>query len=288
MNYLKSLFAICCFMAALVAGCGSSSSTTTGPANVNGVFADAPVVGMTYSCGSYNTVTGAGGSFTCSSGSTVTFAIGGITICKATVQAVMTPVSCAQATNASANASTPSVVAVAQFLLSINTTPATPPASPTTITITSAELTAATSQSLDFSAATQAQLLAAVVAATGNAGATLANAAYAQMELASTVVGTLVGNFSGTFMSTNPVGVSGTWTLAIAADGTVTGNAVTTMGGNGGGSITGSLTMGTTYAGTAGSSATWTGTLDTSKSPNVFSGTWTDGTTMGTFTGTKM
>ena len=292
MNHLKSPFAICCLVAALVAGCGSSSYSPSsgGPGSINGTFADAPVVGMTYSCGGYNTVTGAGGSFSCPSGSTVTFTIGGITICKATVQAVMTPVSCAQATNASANASTPSAVAVAQFLLSINTTPATPPASPTAITITPAEITAAASQSLDFSTATQTQLLAAVVATTVGAGASpggftlggiLVNAADAQMELASTVVGTLTGNYVGTYTGS----ISGNWTATIASDGTVSGLAGDSMSSHH--QISGSLTSGTTYSGFAGT-ATWTGSLNTSTSPVLFGGTWTDGgMAHGTFTGTK-
>ena len=290
MRFQKSLFAMCCLMAALVAGCGSSSyspsSGSSGPTSMNGAFVDAPVVGMTYSCGSYsNQVTGAGGSFSCPSGSMVTFSIGGITICKAPVQAVMTPVSCAQANgNASASASTPSVYELAQFLLSINTTPASPPAFPTTITITPAEITAAASLSLNFSTATQTELQTAVTAING---ATLVNATYAQNALTITVVAAVAGSYAGTYAGTGAAsGTSGTWSVTIASNGTVSGTATDNT--NKMFTVTGSLTSGTSYAGTSGS-ANWSGTVDTSKSPYTFSGNWTNGSiASGTFTGTKM
>lgn len=177
MDHLKSLFALCCFMAALVAGCGSSSYSPSsgGPGSINGTFANAPVVGLSYSCGSYSTVTGAGGGFSCPSGSSsVTFKVGGITICTAPPQTMMTPVSCAQATDSTANASTPSVVAVARFLLSINTTPGS------TVTITPAELQAAANQTLSFSnpTPTDAELFFAV--RTINPGAMLVSIPTAQ------------------------------------------------------------------------------------------------------------
>jgi pectate lyase len=93
------LIALCCIVTTLLAGCGSSSHITnpspSTPTNINGIFADAPVVGLSYSCGSTSDVTKAGGAFTCPASSTVTFKIGGITICSAPAQAFMTPVSCA-------------------------------------------------------------------------------------------------------------------------------------------------------------------------------------------------
>ncbi len=52
MRNQKSLFAMFCIMTILLASCGSSSkptstTTTTTTVNTNGVFADAPVVGLT-------------------------------------------------------------------------------------------------------------------------------------------------------------------------------------------------------------------------------------------------
>ncbi len=267
----RILFAMFWVLATLLAGCGSSSS---GAPDVNGVFADAPVVGLGFSCGGQKGVTASGGAFTCPGLSTVTVTVGGVTVCSAPVQKFMTPVSCAQATNSSASTATPSVVGVARFLQSISTTPA----SSGTLTVTSTELTNAAGLTLNFSTADDATLLAAVVTTTGNPGATLVDAATAQAQLASVVIGSVVGNFSGTFSGAE----SGTWTMAIASDGSVSGTGTPTSGSPV--TISGHLVSGTQYSGTAGT-ATWTGNVDTSKSPMVFSGTWTDGAETGTFTG---
>jgi hypothetical protein len=271
MKNQKILFAVCCLMATLVAGCGSSSAPPG--ASINGVFADAPVVGLSFACGTQKGVTGAGGTFTCPAGSNVTFSVGGITVCTAPVLAKMTPVSCAQANGTpSASAATLSVLAVARYVISISTTPGSSGA----LTITSSELQAAAGLTLNFSTATDADLLAAVTATTANPAATLVDSATAQAELTNTVVGAIVGNYTGTFSGSS----SGTWTAAIASDGSVSGTAT----GSNTVTVSGSLVAGTQYSGTAGS-ATWTGTVDTSKSPNVFSGTWTNGSDSGTFTG---
>jgi hypothetical protein len=183
----------------------------------------------------------------------------------------MTPVSCAQASgNPSADASTPSVVATAQFVISIGTPVGTAPGSLSTLTITSAELQAATGMNLDFSTATQGQLQTAVT--TVNPGQTLVGPSVAQTELTGTVASNVAGNYSGNYGG----GDSGTWTLTVDSSGNVSG---TFTNSKGTGSISGTLVSGTTYAGTA-SSATWTGTVNTSKSPTtgkgsyLFSGTW--------------
>jgi hypothetical protein len=286
MRNQKSLFAIFCIVTILLAGCGSSSkptsttTTTTTTVNTNGVFADAPVVGLTYTCGTQNAVTGAGGAFTCPAGSNVTFSVGGITLCTAPVQAFMTPVSCAQTKDPTANAATPTVVAVTRFLMSISTTPA----SSGTMTITSAELQAAANLTLDFSTATDTQLLTAVDAV--SPGAALVDPTTAENEIANTVNTAFAGNYAGTYSG----GDTGTWTLTIASDGSVTGTATNSKSQVV--NVLGSFVSGTIYSGTAGGSATWTGTLDTSKAPAVFSGTWnnpnaTPNPVSGTFTGTK-
>ena len=273
-----------CFVlvAVLLAGCNSSSynsgSGTT--SNVKGVFADAPVMGVSYTCGTTSGTTGAGGSYSCPYGSTsVTFSVGAVTLCSAAPQAFMTLVSCAQATNPSANTSTPSVLALAQFLISISTTPA----SSGGLTITSAELTAAANLSLNPTTATQAQLQTAVTAV--DPGATLVTPAVAQTELNGTVTGGAAGSYSGSF--TGNAGDSGTFTVTVASTGTVSGTFTDTKNSQTG-TISGALVNGTEYSGTAGSS-TWTGSVNTAVTPNTFSGTWSNsgssGTETGTFTG---
>jgi hypothetical protein len=263
---------------------GSPSGNNPVP-SVNGVFADAPVVGLSYSCGSTTGVTQAGGAFTCPANSIVKFTVGGVTICNATPQAVMTPVSCAQASgNPSADAATPSVVATAQFLISIGTPTGTAPGTLSTLTITSAEIQAASGLNLDFSTATQTQLQAAV--STVNPGQTLASATTAQSELTGTVATNVAGSYSGTYSGTT----SGTWTVTIDSSGNVSGTA-TDINKSGTVSVLGALLNGTTFSGSAGS-ASWTGTVNTSKSPTtgkgpyLFSGPWTNTSSgdSGTFT----
>lgn len=279
MKNQKFVLALCCIVTTFIAGCGSSSKSSS---NVNGVFADAPVAGLSYSCGSTTGVTGTGGAFTCPQKSTVTFTVGGVTICNAPAQAFMTPVSCAQANgDPSANASTPSVVATAQFVISIGTTTGTTPGSLSTLTITSAELQAASGLSLDFSTATQAQLLTAVN--TVNPGQTLASASTAQNELTGTVATNVAGSYSGSYSGSD----SGTWTVTIDTSGNVSGTSTSSK--NGTATISGALVSGTTFSGSAGS-ASWTGTVDTSKPPTtgkgpyLFSGSWTNTSGSGSFT----
>jgi hypothetical protein len=135
--------------------------------------------------------------------------------------------------------------------------------------------------SLDFSTATQADLQTAV--STVNPGQTLASPSTAQNELTGTVAANVAGSYSGSYSGNN----SGTWTVTIDASGNVSGTFTDTV--NGTGPISGALVNGTTFSGTAGN-ASWTGTVDTSKSPTtgkgpyLFSGAWTNGSGSGTFT----
>jgi hypothetical protein len=278
MKTFEFKFSICLLALALLpfAACGGGTrSNNSNSSSVNGVFADDPVVGLSYSCGSTTGVTTAGGAFTCPSSSTVTFTIGGITVCSAPVQAFMTPVSCAQANgNPAADASTPSVIATAQFIISIGTPAGTVPGSLSTLTITTAEIQAASGLSLNFSTATQGQLQTAVT--TVNPGQTLASASTAQNQLTGTVATSVAGSYSGAYSG----GATGTWTVTIDSSGNVSGSFNDSK--NGTGSISGALVNGTTFSGSAGSAA-WTGTVDTSKPPTasgkgpyLFSGSWTN------------
>ena len=291
MKIQKFVLALCCIAAMFIAGCGSSSTSSSSvSSNISGVFADAQVVGLSYSCGGTTGVTQTGGAFTCPKNSTVTFTVGGVTICSAPAQAFMTPVSCAQASaDPSANASTGSVVATAQFVISIGTPVGTAPGTLSTLTITSTEIQNAAGVSLDFSTATQAQLTAAVD--TVNPGQSLVSAATATNELTGTVVTNEAGNYSGSWSGCSGE-CSGTWTVTVDTSGNVSGSFAKTSGSGGGtGTISGNLVSGTTYSGTAGNS-TWTGNVNTAQPPTtgtgpyLFSGTWTDTTqgTSGTFT----
>jgi hypothetical protein len=272
------LLAITLALTTLLAGCGDDNDSSA-PATTNGTFADAPVDGLAYECGGPTAVTANGGAFSCPTGNTVTFSVGGIIVCSQTVQALITPLSCVQETDPTANTSTPAVVAVAQFLQSIDTTPGTG-----TLTITPAEQDAAAELTLDFETATQNDLQAAVTAI--SPGATLVDAATAEAELTNTVLAAITGDYSGTWMGTgDSSGISGTWSITIGSDGSVTGTASDGQGGSD--DVSGTLVSGTTYSGTAGG-AEWTGKLDTSKTPAEFSGSWNDSgsDTSGTFTGT--
>ncbi len=264
MKNQKCLLALCCIVPMLMAGCGSPKHTTTTPQNVSGVFADAPVEGLSYSCGSTSDVTKTGGAFTCPAKSTVTFKIGGVTICSAPAQAFMTPVSCAQANwDPSANASTPYVVATAQFVISIGTPTGTTPGTLSALTIRSAELQAAAGVSLDFTTATETDLQSAVD--TVNPGQTLCTPTAAQTELTDTVTGNVAASYSGSYSGD----ATGTWQVTIDSSGNVSGTFNDSV--NGTGPVSGTLVNGTTYCGTAGN-ADWTGTVDTSKDPTTGKG----------------
>jgi hypothetical protein len=283
---MKNVFTTCVIVTALsIVGCGggSSSSSTTGTQGAQEVFADAPVVGVTYACGGQTGVTGAGGVFHCAAGSTVTLSVGGVTLCSAPAQPFMTPLSCAQATDPSSNTSTPAVLAETQFLMSISTTPA----SSGTLTITPGELQQAANVTVDFATVSQSTLLADIDAIAGGT-AQLVAPTIAQNEINSTVGNAVAGSYSGTYTG-GTQSTSGTWTATIGSDGSVSGTAT---GGGQTRTVAGQFTFGTEYSGTAvisGDSASWTGIMDTSKTPDVFSGIWTDpvDAASGTFTGTK-
>jgi len=291
MKIQKFALALCCIVTMFVAGCGSSSksgTTTTTTSNINGVFADAPVVGLSYSCESTTGVTGTGGAFTCPKSSTVTFTIGGTTICSAPAQAFMTPVTCAQANgDPTANASTPSVVATAQWVISVGTPAGTTPGTLTTLTITSAEIQAAATVTLNFSSDTiQSDMLTAL--AKVNPQQSLISQTAATLELAGTINTNAAGTYSGTYSG----GDTGTWTVTVDNFGNVSGSYTSNSGSGGTGTISGNFDSGTTYSGSAGENGAWTGNLNTSQPPTtgtgpyLFSGTWTNtkNDATGTFT----
>ena len=199
----------------------------------------------------------------------------------------MTPVTCAQANgNPSANASTPSVVATAQWVISVGTPAGTAPGSLTTLTITATEIQNAANVTLNFSSDTiQSDMLTAL--ATVNPQQSLISQTGATDELAGTINTNAAGTYSGTYSGSD----TGTWTVTVS-NGSVSGSYTSTSGSGGTGTISGSFDSGTTYSGSAGQNSSWTGNLNTSQGPTtgtgpyLFSGTWANsknGAT-GTFT----
>jgi len=293
MKNVRSLFAIGCVMSTMIAGCGGGGgggghstppAPTPAPTTATGVFVDAPVAGLTYSsvnaAGNASTTgaTGQNGNFTYVAGGTVTFSVGGIVLGTAPALPVMTPITLALVANPTANASSTSPVTMCRLLASISSTPL----SSGQLTITPAMNAAAAGLTVDFSTVTDAAL--ATIAQTISPGATLVDAPTCANHLANSVYTAFAGNYGGTFSGG---GVSGTWTLTIAAGGTVSGTAINTSN-NSQAAILGALASGTTYTGTAGG-VDWTGNLDITKSPVVFSGTYVDASNSsitGTFTGT--
>lgn len=260
----------------LLAGCGGGSDTggASTPTNVTGKFVDATVVGIAYKCGTSTTVSGlttASGEYTCPSGQAVAFYVGDILIGQVSSPlAVITPL---DMVGAGATPSHTTVANIVRFLMSISSTdPATG-----TITIDPAVMTAAAGKTADFTAASASVLD--TLIPTLKPGATIYTSAQAAAHVSASILGLFAGNYAGTYSGT----YSGGWTVTIAADGTVSGQA---SGALVSGAMTTTLSTGSTYgfAGTAGGTP-WVGTLNVSS--KVFSGTWNDGAgSSGTWTGT--
>ena len=281
----KSLCVMFCVAAILTISCGGGSG---GGSNVTGgVFQDDPVVGLTYTCGGQTGITGTGGTFSCPTGSTVSFSVGGITLCTAPAQPFMTPLSCVQANDSSANTATASVVAMARFLQSINTTPGTG-----VLTITASELQAAANLTLNFATATDAQLQTAVSAI--DPGATLVTASAAQNALTTMVNAANAGTYSGTWQLVSPQNANGNWSFTTDSNGVIVSSSFAEISFPNvvvfSGTISGSFVSGTTFNGTSSNGWAWTGSLDTSKPPAAFNGGFSaNGFTLisGSATGTR-
>jgi hypothetical protein len=188
----------------------------------------------------------------------------------ASAQAVVTPL---DLVGSGATASSPKVVNIVRFLMSISSTAA----ASGTLTIDTAVATAANASEIDFTQDAPANLDT-VIAAVKPLGATVATGSEATAHMLSSIKSLFAGSFSGSFGGSS----AGTWSLTIDSQGAVTGTA--TDGTNGTFPVTGAMATsvgtGSTYAFTGtGGGYSWAGTLN--MSTRNFSGTW-DG---GTFTG---
>ncbi len=107
----------------LLNGCGGgSSSSNNSNASIlvaSGKFIDAPVEGMKYLSGAQTGLTGANGEFSYEVGKSVIFSVGGVVVGNAPGAAVITPMDLVKAAypGTSVTVDTPSVVRIAQFLL---------------------------------------------------------------------------------------------------------------------------------------------------------------------------
>lgn len=274
-------------LALALAACGGRSSS--GPVPASGKFIDGPIEGLGYDTGSTSGVTGAGGIYTYYPGNEVRFFIGNIDLGTVLAQPVVSPLHLYPG----ANASSPQVVRMSRFLLSIGTL--NPDNS---ITIPPAVFDAAmrvAPVSL-ITLTDDAQLEALVKAVKGNA-ATLVTEAEAISHLTSSLLNEYQGTYQGVFNGI--VGDSDrSWVLVISPDGTVTGygsNKVEVDVNHDGvrelvnESITGTLTNVTDFNATARGGCMLTGNLN--PATGVLSGTWaipnSNPRVSGTFSGRK-
>ncbi|GGY21540.1 cytochrome c peroxidase [Paludibacterium paludis] len=102
-------------LAGLLAACAGGGGSTSGQP-LTGTFVDAPVSGLTYDTPTQHGTTTAAGEFRYLPGETVTFRIGQLELGAASASAVLTPLDLTRA----ANADDPSVVRMAQLLLTLD------------------------------------------------------------------------------------------------------------------------------------------------------------------------
>lgn len=218
-------------------GGGSSSPTATTAKTATGRYADGPVVGLGYSSGSQSNTTGADGSFVYEVGNTVKFFVGDVVIGETSAGAIITALHLVPGSDAS----TPQVVNIMRFLLSIGSVDQ----NTGVITISPEVFNAAKGKTLNFATATDDELLALVKLLTNNNNAVLVDAATATAKLAKVIYKEFGGTYSGTFTGSAS---STTWELTIdRATGAVTG------GGTDGAleTISGSMKNGVFFSGEA-------------------------------------
>ena len=157
--------------AATFVGCGSSSGTTTATGTKVGYFVDAPVEGLTYSCGGRTGTTGSDGGFRYNDGETCTFTVGGITVGSVAVPSdgIVTPQDIAGVSRSDTSNGT--VTKIAQFLQSLSDSSG------------NIKISAETAQKLANTSGSVASIDVATVAST--VGKTVVDMGVAQSRLAS-------------------------------------------------------------------------------------------------------
>lgn len=258
----------------ILSACGGGGGTAGGT-SFTGKFIDAAVSGMAYRCGSSSTTSGtttATGEYTCSTGQAVAFYVGDILIGSvSSATAVVTPMDLVGTT---AGPTTPAVMNIVRFLMSISSTDPTTG----TLTIAPAVAAAAAGKTADFS--TGGAALDSLITTVRPTATKVYTTAEATTHITSSIKGLFAGSYAGTYAGSS----SGKWSITIAADGSVSG---TSDNGAVTGTMATSLSTGATttygFSGSAGG-IPWTGGLNVST--KVFSGTWNGGAdSSGTFTG---
>lgn len=256
----------------MLTACSGGGGGGGGSGTATGKFVDGPVAGLGYRSGGNTGITGADGSFTYEAGKTVTFFVGSIVLGEAAASGVVTPLHLVPGSNLS----TPQVVNIARFLLSVGSVdPAT-----LTITIPAVVTSAANGTSINFAAATETEMLALVQLVTQNPSALLVDEKTAIDHLSHCLYQEYAGTYTGTFTGPAP---SNGFEFTISANGEVTGRGINPDNEM----ITGNLTNGTQFNGVASGGCLLTGTLDVLT--GVLSGTWknADEPASGTFSGKR-
>ena len=218
MNKLTFVLPAMACLGMMLAACGSDNNDDD---LGSGIFSDSPVGGLSYVSGQTTGVTNAEGQFSYEAGGSVTFSIGDITLGTTSGAKVITPV---ELVSGATDETHPSVTNIARFLQTLDDD-ATPSNG---ITITSNVMDLAVGKSMDFSLSiadfennTNVQTIVAELTAATTAGArSLVSTEQAQAHFKNTLISFLVGNYTGTFSG----GDTGSFSLTINSDGTLSGN----------------------------------------------------------------
>jgi len=282
-NHFKLIFL---FLALTITACGGGGGGSTTPtATVSeGKFIDSAVEGMTYTSGAQSGLTDATGLFSYETGKTVTFSIGDIVIGTVSGTAIVTPVQLI----ANATDQTNTVVTnIVQFLMTIDDDH-----DPSNgIKITQAIRDAAVGLTIDFTLAdfdtnsNVSSVVDTLTTASTLGNQVLVTNAAAQTHLGDSLFSLLTGTYAGTFAGSD----TGTWTITIATNGTISGTGSSATGASlvFSGSIVTSGSITASSSGGSSSGSTWSGTINIAT--GGVSGNWSlSGTGLtGTYTGSK-
>lgn len=249
-------------------GGGGGGNSPDNNATQSGVFIDSPVEGLSYASATLNGTTDADGTFSYETNETVTFSIGDITLGSTSGAAVITPV---DMVNGATSETDPVVTNIARFLQTLDDD-----GNPDNgIMISNTVSNLAAGKNIDFMLSTSdfenngnVQTVIADLTASTSAGArTLVTATQAQTHLNGSLIALLSGNYSGSFSG----GDTGTFSITIDNDGTITG---TGQGSDETFSISGAVNSdGTAAAGDATTGASFVMSINRD---GTVSGTWTN------------
>ncbi len=253
----------------LLSACSSGGGNSPdNNATQSGVFIDSPVEGLSYASATLNGTTDADGTFSYETNETVTFSIGDITLGSTSGAAVITPV---DMVNGATSETDPVVTNIARFLQTLDDD-----GNPDNgIMISNTVSNLAAGKNIDFMLSTSdfenngnVQTVIADLTASTSAGArTLVTATQAQTHLNGSLIALLSGNYSGSFSG----GDTGTFSITIDNDGTITG---TGQGSDETFSISGAVNSdGTAAAGDATTGASFVMSINRD---GTVSGTWTN------------